>query len=791
MLLGDLKAAVRGLLHSKLYSVISLVGLACATTCAILVLARAVDENRYATYYEDGHEIYRVILRKVTDGGVAVDDWVPGGIAQGLRESYPDLVVSRASTTNGTKKWVRAEGNSQEMFFARVDSQFFDIFDLQVIRGRFSQEPFTAVLTESAARRLFGELDPIGRIVTRPGAGVDDIGDYRVSGLISDQPKYALHRLDVVATWPTSHRGAGAQRTWEGWAEHLFGPKCYLRIGASDPERIETTVLDLLRQNLEERFTKGVTFHLQPISRAHAFGLSEFGGPGESPAEYLAFLTLIAIVVVLVACVNFVCLAIARATTRQDEFRTRRAIGAGRMAIFRQLLAEFACLSAAAIAVGIALALCSPFSTIFGEPIPLSMLSNPLMALGIGAIWVSISLLSGIYPAILAARVSPAVRSQRSMAPKTISVRNALVVAQLATTAFFMVSAHVVHGQTQMMRTADLGYDPSQLYTTRGVLYTSKYRSSVRDALRRIPGVISATSMWPGPGAPEEPRSQVHLVDEPTNRHDMRIQGIDPYFLETYELELLVGQNVGPKEDGPEEGRFLLNETAVENLGFRRPSDALGREIVVGERRGPIVGIVQDFHSRSLHGSIEPMVLHSWARIAITIRVASGDLSSTLAEARKSWEGIVGEPVTFRAVDSLYEFRYRDQVRRSDTFGFMSLASIVLAALGVFGVASYETERRSREVGVRKVLGAAVTDIIALFWRQYVFFVVVAVLIALPLSFTTSKNWLEAFAYRIDLTVWPFALSVILTAGLFLVVVASQAIRVGRIDPAETLRRDS
>jgi putative ABC transport system permease protein len=794
MLLTDLKMALRGLIRSRTYTAISLFGLICATTCAVLVLGRAIDEHRYATYYPDGDRTYQVVRVRITDDGTKADDWVPGGIAKGLWETHPDVQAARADASIWSKTWIRADEMSQEMFFARVDSQFFDIFGINVIKGRASKEPHTAVLSEDAATRLFGDVDPIGRVVTRPGDGHDDVGDYRVTGLIADLPKYAFHKLDVVTSWPTAHRTANDRRTWEGWQNSLFGPKCFVKLPVGyDPARIEAAIDDLMRASVEPQFAKGVTFHLQPMSRAYTHWLYEYGNPGESPAEHTASLALITLIVVLVAAANFVSLATARASTREPEIRTRRAIGAGRIGIFRQFLIESACLSGIALAIGFAVALYAPLPEIFGETVSVGNLAEPLMLLGLFGIFGCVTLFAGAYPAVLATRISPSGSNRLSLSRGQFSVRNGLIIAQMACTVFFIVGASVIYNQTEMMRNADLGYDSSHLFTTRSLLVSNagRHRDTLRDALRRLPDVISATTIWPGPGAPEQPRRITYLPADPDNRFDMQVVGIDHYFLETYGTNLISGQNVGPGMDRRREGRFLINETAVGKLGFIDVQRALGQELVVGDRRGPIIGVIEDFHSESLHGAIEPTVFYNWARTAVTLRVANSDVESTLTGAKRIWEQMLGEPVSFRAVDAFYEWTYRDQVRRSESFSIMAGTAILLAALGVFGMASYETERRGKEVAVRKVLGATIPDIVTLFWRQHAVLIVIANLIAWPIAYSLMRDWLTDFAYRIELTAVPFFISAGLTGALFLLVVGSQALRIGRADPVKTINQNA
>ena len=420
------------------------------------------------------------------------------------------------------------------------------------------------------------------------------------------------------------------------------------------------------------------------------------------------------------------------------------------------------------------------------------------MIIGIASSILVVGLTAGLYPAFLASRIQP-VETQRSQKSRRIggfSVRNILLVIQLGCAIFFIVGTSVVYKQINHLTNADLGFDQEHMITTRHIFFgdMAGKRDIVKQAYNTLPGVISATTIWPGPGLGEKPRRTVTKESDPLTEHTMQIMGIEPDFIKTHGATLLAGRNVGPNFTPRNNAEFILNETALKRLGYdlSAPLDSdahpLGKSLRVGNYRGTVIGVMKDFHYRSLQHPLEPMVLFNWSRMALSMRIKSDDILGTLASMEETWKQFFPQPPSFIFVDRT--FGYGRQKQQGRVFAMLSWTAIFLTGLGVFGLAAYETEQRRKEVGIRKVLGTSIPSIVTLFWKQHVGLVVVANLIAWPLAYKLMQEWLSGFAYRIDLTATPFLIAGITIGLLFLFVVGTQAARIGRVNPTDTLRSE-
>ena len=537
-----------------------------------------------------------------------------------------------------------------------------------------------------------------------------------------------------------------------------------------------------------------VTIHLQSISRPHLFGAWDFDPNGRANVYQVTMLGAITLVIIGIASINFLNLAIARIVARTDEVTTRVALGASRGDVFAQFVTEAMVVAALALLLGFGLAFVAPVQDVFGQFRP-ELLQDWRAIAGLGVATGFVGLLAGVYPAFAASRVSPVASGGGSLFThgKQVRLRNVLIVAQLACSAFFIVCAETVRNQTQMMETADVGFDQDQVVTTR-FAFTGRdadQRDVVLDAFRRVPGVVAVTSLWPGPGAGERRAERVRHADaDPLNSMDMRILGVDPGFLKTYGVELLAGRNIGPDFARETEAEFLLNETAIGRLGWSSPQDTVGQPLQVGDRAASVVGVVHDFEYRSVHQPTMPMVLLNWARYTIAIRVSLDDVSGTMDRLNATWERFYDKPPELRFVSEWMNHWYWQQRRQSRQYFLLAWSASLLASLGVFGLAAYEAEQRRREVGIRKVLGASVVSILTLFWKNNIKLIAIANGLAWSIGYWMMDQWLSEFALRIDLTLVPFVLAGFTTTLLFLSVIGSQAVRIGRVDPAETLRSE-
>jgi putative ABC transport system permease protein len=421
----------------------------------------------------------------------------------------------------------------------------------------------------------------------------------------------------------------------------------------------------------------------------------------------------------------------------------------------------------------------------------LATLTDGYFVASVGALFLAVAVAAGLYPGIVALRLPMWSIGRTAWAPvAALRTRNLLIVGQLTCAVFFIASTIVVRQQTFRMASVDLGFASDRVLTTRGVFSDGLWsrRETIKEAFRRIPGVAAASTQFPGPGMETIFRTVFRETD-PVNGIETQLLGVDSDFLDTFGIELVAGRNVLP--GGVDGSEIMLNETAVRRLGWDEAgvAGALGRRLRVGDESDTVVGVVRDFHYSSLRDRI-PLLLRTWPQLALAVRLDGQDSGATLAAVEATWHEHFEQPMELRPVTDWWGFSLENERFRSQAYGLLSWTAIVLATLGVFGVAAYETERRRREVGVRKALGATAASIVTLFWRDHVRLVVGATAIAVPLTYKLASEWLQGFAYRIDLTAVPFASAAAAVALVFLSVVGVQAARLAQVRPAETLRSE-
>jgi len=712
---------------------------------------------------------------------------VSGGTTVAVREQFPEVTAARASASQYTRSWLRVGERTLSDWFCRADPELLEVFGFEVTRGQLRTDAMTAAITESVARKLFGDADPLGQTVTLVGP----MWDFTITGILEDIPKYAYIRLGMVTLAPPSEHVAGRLSEWEGWRGELWGPKNYLLLPEGmGPEPIEAALNRALDRALPAKDAAKMALHLQPMNEARLYGY----GPGQGTIQDLGFFGTITLIVAAVACANFVNLAVARTMARADEIATRKAIGAGWHDIVGQFLTEALLVTAAATVLGAMLASLDPVASVFGwNPVTLHFVIDWHFAASVGALLLVVAVGAGLYPGIVAQRLP--MRSMGLTPPRPVMglrTRDLLIVGQLGCAVFFIASTMVIREQTARMVSADLGFDSDRVLTTRYVFGDSllwSRRGAIKEAFRRIPGVAAASSQWPGPGM-ETVVGTAFPETDPDTGIEMQLLGVDADFLETFGVELAAGRNIDIGDAG--DGRVMLNETAVRRLGWDKAgvAGAVGRGLRIADEAGTVVGVVKDFHYSSLRDRIPPLLMRNKPQLALAVRLDGPDVEAALVAVEATWREHFEQPNELRSVTDMWGFSLEDERFRGRAYGLLSWTAILVACLGVFGLAAYETERRRREVGVRTALGATAASIVALFWRSHVRLVVGATAIAVPLAYHLTREWLQGFAYRIDLTAVPFASAAAAVALVFLSVVGVQAARIAQVRPAETLRSE-
>ncbi|GAB5519398.1 MAG: ABC transporter permease [Rhodothermales bacterium] len=819
MLRNYLTTAVRNLQRHPGFAFINIAGLALGMACCLLLLHYAQHEFSFDRFHSQHNQIYRAATQVVQPErgtfplygatghqfGVAMSDAVPA--IEHVARIQPNFGYAVVAVERPAGTQVFRE--TRAMY---ADSTFLRMFDFPVEQGDRQQaltEPGTVWISSTIARKYFGDDDPIGQTLAVT-AWVR--GDFTVAGVFADVPPNShlqfdmlLPTLDLLALWRYNHE---AER---GWDRRNFATYVQLRPGAevaaAEAQMTETFVTQR-REALAAR-NRSMKVHLQPLTdiRLNAAISAPASHTGDKRAVWIGLA--IGLVTLLLALINYVNLATARALDRSREIGVRKVVGAHPRQLIRQFLLESALVLGVALVAAVALAaLCAPLvNDLIGTNLPADLWRQPLTVWMLGLLAVVGPLVAGGYPAIVLSAFRPAqvLKGSGAQFGHRPRLRQGLVIAQFAVTFVLLTSTVVIHQQVQHMQDLDTGLDLDNVMVIErprvrvgqgfgeGEVWTGQ-QEAFKAALLQLPGVEHVGGSTTTPGRGFNYYTPIFREgDAPNNGHRARSTNIDHDFIDAYGLSLLAGEPFRPGTplSDAEEPPALLNETAVRALGYASNADAVGQRIENGRgEHFTIQGVVSDFRWSSAHDPAEAVVFLYETRYGdFSLKMGQHDLAQTLDAIQGLYERhFPGNPFIYLFADMAFDAQYAEDQQQASLFSTFTGLAVFIACLGLFGLAAFTTERRTKEIGVRKVLGASVLGLVALMAREFVLLLLVAFALAVPAAYVIMQRWLESFAYRIDLG---FGLFVGI-AGLVLVValltVSYQSIKSALADPVESLR---
>jgi putative ABC transport system permease protein len=774
---------------------IGLAGLALALSCAFLMLLYITFETSYDGFHGKAGRIFR--LTSAWSGERAGSSAaVPGTVA--VEGAFPEVEKSARLFTYSWKEKALVAGNGKSFFedrFFLADASIFDILDFEFVEGAPGTAlsgPTDLVISESAAGKYFGGESPLGKVLSVRNLGQADM---RVTGVFKDLPRNSHLHCDLIAAF-----AAGETLFWPGFSgrnnSYFY---LLLREGAS-PAGLEAKFPAFLARHLGDR-AGGLSLHLQPLRGIHLRSrFSDEIEPGGDPGTVRLF-GILALIVLAVAVVNFVNLTTARSVGRAREIGLKKVSGAGRGSLIVQFLGEAVVF--AFLALPVALALAQAFLPLFNGALnaSLSMRFAGNVRLFAGAVLLTAltGVLSGIFPALVLSGFRPieVLKGRFSLGARGALLRRTLVVLQYAAAVVLMSGAVVVSNQLRFVRSRDLGFDRAQvvLLPVKDAETMSGYDVLKTDLLRS-PAVLNVSGSL---GVPSRLRRRHAVIAEGAAgaaEAEYPACFVDPDFLSTYRIGLLEGRDFSRAFGADAERAYIINETAARAFGWDQP---LGKKIQFSNRGlmraefvpGEVVGVVRDFHFQSLRERIEPLVIKvrtsEFSHIAV--RLAAGKVRDGLDGLAAAWKRMFpGRPFEFSFLDEEIDRLYREERRTGRVFGYATAFSILIAGLGLFGLASFSAAQRTREVGIRKVLGASARKIVVLLSREFAALVLAANVIAFPVAYVLATRWLQGFAYRTGPGASPFLLAAGLSLLTALATVSSKAVKSALADPVDSLR---
>ena len=801
-----LKTAFRNLSRHKGYSFINLLGLSIGIACCILILLYVQDEFSYDRYVPEYRDTYRIVLDVQTpERGEIRMARTPPPWGPSLAEDYPEVEQYVRFKTPLVSWLVSNEAEDKrfhEKGFYFADHTVFAFFDFELLRGDPETallEPRTVVLTETAAEKYFGGQDPMGRALR-----LDNTHDFLITGIMRDVPRRSHFSFDILASISTlgavAIYGDTNYHTWRrGLAPDLY---TYIRLRAGSPAgELEVKLPEFLRAHMGEAMDRvNVRFspRLQPLSSIHLHSNLEAEIRANSDIRYVFIFSAIAVFVLIIACINFMNLATARSAGRAQEVGLRKVVGAQKRQLILQFVGESTLL--AFLALGIALVLVMVFLPFFnslsGKHLSLS-LADPAAFLGLTGLTLLVGLLSGSYPAFFLSSFEPVAvfRGSLKAGRANARLRKSLVVFQFALSIVFIIGTGVVYRQLHYVRNKVLGFEKEQVVVLpMGDPRARQIYLTFKDRVLQSPRVPALAGTSSVPGGLIGRMLMLPEGAEAGNEVTMEMFFVDHDFVEAMGIELAEGRDFSQEFATDADEAFVLNETAVRQLGWEdRP---LGRRITVqGFRRGRVIGVIKDFHAKSLHQRIEPLVLQIApdpdAFLQLVARIAPGDIEGALADIRAAWTEVYpNDPFVYSFLDEDFDSLYRSERLRGSIFLTFSLLAVFIACLGLLGLASFTAEQKTKEIGIRKVLGATEASIVRLLSLEFIRLVLVAGLIAWPLAYLLMHNWLGNFAYRITMPWEPYVAAGVMAVVIALTTVSFQAVRASLTDPVESIRTE-
>ncbi|MDE2890864.1 MAG: ABC transporter permease [Gemmatimonadota bacterium] len=785
-----LTVAWRNLLRHPLYAAINVFGLAVGLACCLLVLMLVLDEVSYDRFHEKADRIYRVLW----DGQFGDNAWTtplsPVPVAETLSSLHE---VEGAVRMRRERRTLRiGETRANETGFYYVEAGFFDVFTVRFVAGdsvTALRDPDSVVITERTARRYFRGQDPLGLPLN-----LTDGTTLRVTGVVEGFPQQSHFQFDFLAplwTLPI------VERRKTQWGSATVYTYIVLREQTNASE-VEAKLREYVnRQGLAASFARSggySRFRLQPMTHIHLRSQHDYELEQNGAIVHVFVFSLIAVLVLFLACVNFVNLHTALSTSRTREIGIRKVLGSRRGRLVRQFLIESSMhfVLALVLAIGLCELAMSHLVSLTGKQLAMSGLSSPTVVLALSGIFVVVAALAGMYPALVLSSFRPAdvFTGRISAGLGGERLRNGLVVAQFCVSIGMLIGVFVIRDQLLFVQHKRLGFDRENVLVVHGAGDLGRQSQVFRERLTSLAPVVAASVAQSVPG--KEFGSVLFRLEQPANyeQTSLAFATVDENYAEVLGLEVTQGRNFAPEEFPSDSTAFLINRSAASILGWEEP---VGKRMVLAGREGQVIGVVKDFHYQSLRHRIEPLVLPflRWGRSYVVVRLHPGNVADAVASARGLWEEFApDQPFEYSFLDSDYLQLYENEQRMIRVVQVFSGLAIFIACLGLLGLASFAAAKRKTEIGIRKVLGATVANIVFLLTRDFARHVLIAFVFASPITYYVLFRWQQDFAYRSDIEWWMFAASGGLAMGIALLTVTGQAVRAATANPVEALRSE-
>jgi predicted permease len=792
MLRNYVKIAFRNLAKSKSFSAINTLGLALGMACTLLILLWIQDERSIDAFHANKNQLYRIYMREFFSGKMQGVIWTPGPLAAELKKGIPEIQFATAYEWPSPQTFsVGSKVNKQVTNTAGPD--FFKMFSFKLLQGTSEaalKGPNSLAISRSMADVFFGSPEAaIGKSIR-----FDNRKDLLVTAVFENLPKNSTLQFDCLRNW--DGYVADGNDWAKGWGS--TDPLTFFMLRPdADPVKVEAKMKHMLDKfNRDEGKPSHTELAMQPFHEYYLNSNFKNAQIDGGRIEYVRLFGLVAVFILLIACVNFMNLATARSAKRAKEVGVRKVVGAMRSLLIGQFVGEAMLLTVFSVFLAILLvSLVLPaFNTLTGKQIILPI-SEPAFWGGIVGLTLLTGFIAGSYPAFFLSSLNPIriLKGTLKFDTKSTWLRQGLVVFQFSLSIILIVGMIIIYRQVDYTQTKNLGYDRENLiyFSLEGDL--GKNYDVLKSELGQLPGVKDVSYMTADPasnGAGTEGISW--LGSDPNDKVRFTPVGVGYDFAKTMHIQLQEGRDFS-KEFPADSTRFLINEAALKIIGYKQP---IGKPITWGNQKGTIVGVVKDFHFQSLHTAIRPLIGYlRTSRLAgnvnAIVRIESGKITETLAQIERICKQLnPNYPFTYTFTDQQYARQYQSEQIVSKLSNYFAFLAIFISCLGLFGLATFTAEQRTKEIGVRKVLGASVTSIIRLLSKDFLKLVAIAIVLASPVAWWAMNQWLQGFAYKIDIDWWVFVLAGLVSVVIALLTVSFQSIKAALVNPVKSLRSE-
>jgi putative ABC transport system permease protein len=809
MIKNYFKTAIRNLLRYKGFAIINILSLTIGLIGCLVIALFVRDEKQYDKNIPDSAAIYRIYNEQHDKGIITYQAPVPPVFASFLKQNYPE-VAATARILMAPDKYLLETGEKRDyeekgLF---VDSTFFQIFPIKLLRGDPAtalNEPSSIIISEDLAKKYFNYENPVGKTIKLDG------GAMMVKGVMAKLPDH--FHLDFHYLMPLSATGIPKDRMGK-WTWRQFYTYIKLRPG-TDATSLQNKFQSYVKKEIYPTLTQqGSTFLplFQPLADIHLRS-SDFvyDNAIRGNETYVRGLTIIALFVLVIACFNFINLATARSFRRAKEIGVRKVIGADRKQLVLQFIGETILLSFLAVlfATVVTLFLVPSLNHFTGKAISFNPITHPALLLVLLGGAIVIGILAGIYPAIILSGFRP-VQVLKSFKPvgtdmHTGVLRHALVVIQFALSALLIISSTIVYKQIKFLNKKDLGFNKDQViyFQVRDSLATNpRLLETFKNQLKASSNIVAVTSGYGLPGDMFAGDNIKLITNEGDKDQSANVFFGDYDYLKTLGLKLVAGRDFSKNMSTDESEAFIINESAVKEFGFGTPEKALGqtikwdkwkRDSLNPQKIGKVIGVVQDFHYKSLHEKVAASVIQIDPSVIykVAVKLKTADTKATIGFINSVWNKFVpGYPLDYKFMDETYGAMYQSEEKLGQLLWIFTIMAIVVGCMGLFALAAFSAEQRTKEIGVRKVLGASVLSIMGLLSKRFVLLVLLSVVLAFPVAWWAMNKWLADFPYRVSIDGWIFVSTAFVAVAIALITISFQSIKAATTNPVKSLRTE-